>query len=602
MIRSIRINKKVASGIALAAIVIAVATVFCLRTFGTEAITPNTAVKLKSDGQGFMETCLVFGPAAELDRTVEPGDVLYLSFAVHPDAWEEDATFRFSARVIDGGHTRTLFSKVLSPGANKRHRGWKNQEISLDKFAGRNVTVQLVSEPHVSQFFRTSGRLKKWMLWGGVRVGNLDRKPGELNVILISLDTLRADHLGVAGYRRPTSPNLDALARTGAYFREAVAQAAWTIPSHMSVFTGLYPSYHGMMRLPHLRPIFERELSGKVPTMTEVLRENGYLTQAITGSGYVSSHFGFYRGFDRYVETAGEKDTDADFIFGEGMKWIEKHRNRKFFLFLHTYEIHAPYLRKYFSKDLTSPTKLEQINARYDGDIHYTDDYIGQLKSELERLDLAKNTLLVVFSDHGEDLGDRGTPIKHKHGHRLYEELLRVVLIFSLPGQIPAVSVDGQEARLIDIFPTILDLLGIPFRTADPLAKVVSAGPDGIKPVLQGRSLVPVMKDRHIGGESWSLSEGMEFDQEMKAIRFLSPREKVKLIYHDEKPPRFQFFNLKDDPMEKTSLDLPSSGIGFEMKKVLEAYMKGIPRDEDLKGSDAKADPELSEKLRSLGY
>jgi arylsulfatase A-like enzyme len=321
------------------------------------------------------------------------------------------------------------------------------------------------------------------------------------NVLLISIDTLRADHLGTYGNDLPTSPTIDRrLAGEGVTFDHVYSQSPKTTPSHMTMLTSLYPCVHGIEIWDPDHPA--HVLNPAVTTLAEVLKNAGYATAAFTGGAHVHRSRGFDQGFDRYKHGQQLERT---------LDWIGQHRARKWFLFFHTYEIHDPYLppadviplfdadyrgpiltaverlrghaagweqaHKVFwdSVDPKDPRAVRFVRHLYDAGIRAMDDTtIPRLLDALDNLGLAPNTLVVFTSDHGEAFGEHG---RFMHDD-VYEGTLHVPLILRFPVRLPAGRRVRRQAAVIDVMPTVLDLLGI-------------AAPDGI----EGRSLVPLLRD-----------------------------------------------------------------------------------------------------------
>jgi arylsulfatase A-like enzyme len=301
--------------------------------------------------------------------------------------------------------------------------------------------------------------------------------PEPHGVLLISIDTLRADRLGAYGHARPTSPAIDAWAREGLLFESVAAAAPSTLLSHASLFTATIPQRHGASHVRRLQP--DRELA----TLAELLRAEGYRTAAFHDGAQLAPEFGLDRGFDLYRETlhpGGERRFEA--TVDEALRWIDAHGARPFFLFLHTYEVHHPYRPTAEAWAAVAPAglprttveiaELEAINARrvaltaerneaiqiaYDAGIRSVDRAFGRLRAGLERRGLWNRTLVALTSDHGEEFGEHG--FTGWHSHTLYEELLRVPWIVGGPS-VPR----GRRAdpvRSIDIAPTLLELAGI---------------------------------------------------------------------------------------------------------------------------------------------
>jgi arylsulfatase A-like enzyme len=312
------------------------------------------------------------------------------------------------------------------------------------------------------------------------------------NLVLISLDTLRADHLGTYGYRRDTSPNIDALAERSIVFEACYSQSPKTAPSHMSILTGVVPDMHGVKNWEGQAQNIP--LSVEIPTMASILRDRGYETAAITAGGHMVEELGFDRGFE------GNFATTSDYakVFELGKMALESYADRPFFLFLHTYEVHDPYTppdeyRNLFADPdyagpiISSRSELAALGnwsnrhaefwksvereqpevARkhlvdlYDGSIRYADTLVAGFLSKLEALGLTGNTVVILLSDHGEEFGEHGG---YRH-EQVYQELLHVPLILSLPEGVAGGRQRGrirETVRLIDVLPTVLELTDTP--------------------------------------------------------------------------------------------------------------------------------------------
>ncbi len=320
------------------------------------------------------------------------------------------------------------------------------------------------------------------------------------NLLVISIDTCRADHLTCYGYNRSTSPHLDQLAKEGVLFEDATAAASWTVPSHMSMFTSLYPSVHGVQN-------FNNQLGEGVPTLAQCLAKSGYATAAFITAPVLNHYFGFNRGFQLYddftvpqrfgiehpmagIENSGtgsaallDQVVTNPIITALGTQWLQKHSRENFFLFLHYWDCHydykppPPYDKKFdpgyqgtengrhiFLREpqivkSISVMDLAHMVALYDGEIAYTDGEIGQVLQVLRDLRLSEKTLVIVLSDHGEGFLEHG---KIRHANSLYEELLHVPLIMRLPGVIPAGKRVAGNVSHVDLMPTVLELLEAP--------------------------------------------------------------------------------------------------------------------------------------------
>jgi arylsulfatase A-like enzyme len=316
----------------------------------------------------------------------------------------------------------------------------------------------------------------------------------DCNVILISIDTLRADHLGCYGYPRETTPNLDEFSRQAVRFETTIAHAPSTTASHASIFTSLIPPHHGAQRSKR------QPISDKVRTMAEILREAGYRTVSYNGGGQVSAEYGFDRGFEVYeLERGGFAETVT-----KAVRWMQRHPDEKFFMFLHTYEVHAPYqpdpeFMEIFDagyagelgdqipmrllldinegKTTVDEPDVRHIVNAYDAEIRSMDRAFGLLVRFLAARELLEKTIVIFTSDHGEEFDEHAQI--GRHSFALYDEVLRVPLIIRLPGSRLASTAVAQPVRSIDILPTLVELLGL--ESSDQ---------------FEGSTLTPLMRGR----------------------------------------------------------------------------------------------------------
>ena len=313
------------------------------------------------------------------------------------------------------------------------------------------------------------------------------------NIILICLDTLRADHLSCYGYFRNTTPNIDKLASGGVIFEKAFSQSSFTLPSVASLFTSKYVSEHRADRI-------ERRLADEEVTLAELLKADGYNTAAfIYNATQFDPVFGLNQGFDTYSigEEADRKPSFAKTL-PACLHWLEINRQKPFFIFLHSNDIHEPYhsiYENFFDPDYhgrldneymasgtpfhknnlhRTPREIKHIIAHYDGGVKYADTFIGKLILQLKQWGLLENTVIIIFADHGEILSDRGK--QFCHGFSVHDEEVHVPLIISGP-KIRPLRVSCL-VQLIDVMPTILDLVRVNWQDLN----------------LKGRSLLPLME------------------------------------------------------------------------------------------------------------
>jgi arylsulfatase A-like enzyme/Tfp pilus assembly protein PilF len=401
------------------------------------------------------------------------------------------------------------------------------------------------------------------------------RLPGapSLNVLLITLDTTRADHLGCYGDALARTPALDGLAAGGVRFSRVYCPAPLTLPSHTSIMTGLYPLKHGVHNNGH-------NLPGGIRTLAEILKAQGYATAAFVSSFSVDSRFGIDRGFDVYDDTFQPQQSlkganvrrRAEETFDRFSRWLDKTPTGRFFCWVHYYDPHLPY-------DPPSPYKEEFSSRPYDGEIAYMDHYVGAVLDRLKAKGLFKNTLVVVAGDHGEGLGDK---VEIGHGIFLYEETLRVPLIFNNARVLVRPGVVEGTVRLVDVAPTILDILGLGKEAAG----------------MQGRSLVAWLggagrKDLDSVVETFFPRENFGWSELVGLVS--GPWKYIQA-------PRPELFDLGRDSAEATNLYATSAGRAAALKAKLEAEIVRLSAGGAAAVAPAKTRAEDTERLRSLGY
>lgn len=291
---------------------------------------------------------------------------------------------------------------------------------------------------------------------GGAETGRASK--GVQHIVLISIDTCRADHLGCYGYSRDTSPNIDTLAATSIVFNHAVSPVPMTLPSHCSMLTGTTPPYH------EVRDNIGYRLGEANVTLAETLREEGFATGAVVASYVLDSDFGMDQGFDTYEDRIYKGDgmsrlgneRKAERVTKLAELWLEKHRREKFFLFVHYYDPHTPHeFHEQFP--FTSWPFISTGKDRYDSEIAYTDHWIGKVIDKLKQLGLYDSTLIILTGDHGEALMEHG---ESTHSYFIYHSNIHVPLMFKLPGSAVASRI-YDVAGLVDIVPTVCGMLGI---------------------------------------------------------------------------------------------------------------------------------------------
>jgi len=428
----------------------------------------------------------------------------------------------------------------------------------------------------------------------------------DCNVIIISIDTLRPDHLHCYGYDRNTSPNTDLLAADGVLFRTAIAQAPSTLPSHASMLTALIPSHHGAFHNASSR------VPESIPTMAEFLSADGFTTASFNGGGQMSAVYGLSQGFDHYESVKGETFSK---VVDRGMEWLGSHRDERCFLFLHTYEVHAPYRSKkeYLDRfdsgyvgslpDSISNSVLDRINFgdleidsedlahirnAYDAGIFTMDLSLGRLVHFLRSEGLYENTILILTSDHGEEFGEHGKV--GYHCHTVYDELLRVPLIIKFGSSDFSSTVVENQVRSIDILPTILDVLDISTISKYDGASLMSQ----VSAAAQGIAL-----PKRDSGRQFAVSERDDIDDIHNIMSIRSADSKLYVIKKDGVVAKRMFFDLAADPGEKKNLvrrNRRTADLLWTQFQAIVDSMECPPLER------VNIDVETEERLKKLGY
>jgi arylsulfatase A-like enzyme/Tfp pilus assembly protein PilF len=407
--------------------------------------------------------------------------------------------------------------------------------------------------------------------------------PAALNVVVITLDTTRADALGSYGQRRPITPNLDRIAAEGTQFMQAVSSAPSTLPSHSTLFTGQHPFVHGV------RSNAGYVLSEENTTLAEALSAEGYRTAAEIAAPVIGEHTQLGQGFDRYHDleypdvqrkTVHVKEGDgkraveidereADDITKFGLRFIKQNRDRKFFLWLHYFDAHQPYSppARFYDTSSESP---------YHGEIQYIDEQIGRVLEQIEGLGLRERTLVVVTADHGEAMGEHD---EMTHMYFVYDGTIRVPLLFWGAAVPEGLKVESL-VRTVDVTPTILDMLDMA-----PLAKV------------QGRSLLPLLEGETLDLDLLGYGESIEVHHVFSGSVLRFVRKGQWKYIHKVEP---ELFDLSVDPGELENLSSTHPDIVEKMRRELWTLIEEAP--EQASGARTSIDPETAAQLEALGY
>jgi len=380
------------------------------------------------------------------------------------------------------------------------------------------------------------------------------------SIVLISIDTLRADHLGCYGYRKIRTPHLDGLTQGGTLFGHVDTPVPMTLPAHVSLLSSTYPHVHGVEEN-------GKQVPRKIVTLQAVLKANGYRTAAFIGGYVLDARFGLNEGFDVYDspfhlrpdpgEEPHEVKRSADTVLGAAAKWLKGESGRPFFAFIHLYDAHQPY-----------------SHGSYDAEISYIDEAVGRFQQSLAAQKTLEDALIVLTSDHGESLGEHG---EETHGYFIYESTLWVPLIIRWPASAPHYTDRvGEPAGLIDLAPALLEFGGIP-----------------APPQFQGHSLMRLLRPHSSGGEP-VYGESLYARDHLEC----SPLRSVRLgRYKYIEAPKPELYDLETDPREMHNRYDTERNVALGLKARLASFHQPArPPAQSL------ANQEVITRLRSLGY
>lgn len=391
------------------------------------------------------------------------------------------------------------------------------------------------------------------------------------NVLLITLDTTRADRIGEYGYKKDITPNIDALARQGVLFETALTQVPLTLPSHCTIMTGTAVPYH------KVRTNGSYFLPEALDTLAEILKRNNYHTSAFISSFTVDSRFGIAQGFDVYNQNldvrggeikAYSSERRAEKVYNDFAEWFGKKSDDPFFSWVHFYDPHDPY-------EPPEPFASKYKDNPYDGEIAYMDQYVGKILDLLKSKGVLENTLVVIVGDHGEAFGEHG-----EFGHQVfcYEENLRVPFIIA-GKQLPKDKRIARRVDIMSVMPTILDILDIQ-----------------VPKKIQGDSLLPLVQGEQLK------HKGFYFESKFgnEAMGCAEIKGWLELDYKYIHVPQPELYNLEKDPLEKNNLYAGKEAVAMGMKRKMEDYIKKTATAQFDSGRKMSA-AEIK-KLESLGY
>ena len=515
---------------------------------------------------GHSRSCLYTHCPGEIEYRLAVPEEAYISVGL--GIVESDPPVEFSVAVKQDGTARDLFNRQV--GTNKR---WSDAKIDMTAYANKEVDIVFRTD---CQGGRNIALWSNPILYQAKTVGrSLSRQPSrdrQVNVILYLIDALRADHLDAYGYSRKTSPAITDLANAGALFARCFSQETWTKPSVASLFTGTSAGVHGVR-------VHCDTVPRSMVVLPEILRSYGYATASFSTNSHMGPITDLTRGFS-YFEKAYL--LEREHCTREAAAFLEKYADRKFFMYVHTVEPHYPYsppeqLAHRFAAPGEAPTDLDL----YDAEIVYADANLEHLVSKLRELGIHDNTLLIVTADHGEAFGEHEGMIKHSG--KPYNELIHIPLIMHLPGSLPAGKVVAHNVQLIDIAPTILDVLNIRGNEQ-----------------FQGMSLLPLIEggsaDAFRGRTVYSVGKGMT------AVI----KDNWKLLCGKETK---NLYDLSVDFGETKNVASKNESVVESLEKELSNHqalqsrlaqeIQRLRRDKD---TALDVDPRAIERLKALGY
>ncbi|MFB0518110.1 MAG: sulfatase [Acidobacteriota bacterium] len=558
----------------------------------------------------------------EQEVRIPPKATLAFGYGVMQQAWKREGDgILFTIKGINkNGEIHQLFTHYIDPKHNEDDRQWFDGKLDLSPFEGEKLKIVLEtlgSNLRAGQPPEKGDVRYDYAVWSNpvVYSGEEEEKP---NIILIILDSLRADALGCYGYWRQTSPNIDKLVENPhtVLFENAFSTAPCTFPAHKNLFTSRYLN----LNLNYGEDmLFDRET-----TLAEVLSKAGYNTIGATGGAWLSHKLGMAQGFDSYYESDKYPPGKIDEIYEKVSDWLDRRRANSFFLLFHTYENHVPYTRTTFALGLEGgriPYKLTRsfeysseevrnliytateeekkyIRAMYDGTVMEADRYVQKLLDKLSSLHLLKNTVIIITSDHGEEFWEHH-PLGAMHGQSLYQEMLHVPLVIYLPHIKPPQKVIKTPVSLIDLFPTILDLIG-------------AKGFD--KKGIMGVSLLPLIKGQSDYHNYPLFAEIKDKSMDLKLQAIVMEGHKYILSLNEKKNVSFQglkvevedeeLFDFRGDKWERTNLVVQKKELAESMREALQRFIekKNKLLFPPMEKENILLDEELKRRLEALGY
>ena len=521
------------------------------------------------------------GSRLELDLKTSEGNQLVFSL-FNP----RSEKLRFLVKTASPGKETLLFSRSI------REKMGKVERIFLPRTKKKTVRLILETRGH---------GLGAW-----INPCQLQNHPRPRTVLILMLDTLRADHVSAYGYRRSTTPALDELAKGSLMFSRAFSTSSWTLPAHVSLFSGRDVLAHGVVAPKSMIP-------ADLPLLAEKMQQNGFVTLALTGGGFVNDQYGFYRGFQKYVNRSSDifRRSAAGLLLRAFQDKVAEFADQDLFIFLHTFQIHAPYKApdayfRAFNPELDIKIKHISGNLRqirkpsadlppvesadrqklidlYDASILYSDqELLKPLLAYLRSGNRFADAMVIVLSDHGEEFYDHGD---WEHGHTLYQELTRIPLIIKLPKQ--------KRGEIREQLFSISDVAGMIQSQYGLANDNENGGPGDAQRVMElSLPMIPLRKGL-FAKVSYVGSDHQYIHNFLPAAAAGAEPSAKPLMRSDE------WFTLEDIPLATAEPYSPSPALHSRYKKRLADYMRRLKA---LKRNDGQLDAELIKKIRALGY
>ena len=590
-----------------------------LHDSGTE--TNPFSIKKKIPFNEYSLNCLIAPPDSEYGLEVhipeDENSVLEFGYGIMNEFKnrESEESIQFRVLLEQGDIKETLLNETISWNTTK---DIVQKQIDLSPYCGKKVRLSfLTNAPDPGKKNEKSPPVVP--VWVNPLIFQVPETE-QTNIILISLDTLRPDHLGCYGYKRNTSPAIDRLATDSVLFENAYSTTSWTLPGHVSLLTSLDCVNHQVYF-----PL--QKMSPELTTLADILRTRQFYCAAFTGGGYLSETYGFSKGFDTYQEIKLHGDQAIRFDEAERLaqlasRWLEDNKDKNFFLFLHTYQPHDPYAnlspagREFLNEDAKwDQIKMESLfdgkgrfdtqfseNARqniialYDGEIKYTDVFFVQpILDKLKELGLYEKSLIILTSDHGEEFFEHEAWL---HDHSIYDEGIKIPLIIKFPDAEHKGGRIGNIVRITDILPTILDQMEIKTNQQ-----------------FDGASLFPVLKGKEKTNRTFVSDLALrEFELSPSVISLNNDNLKiilnkkisspyVKRLVRNFEGSQIELYDLEKDPGETKNLaaNIAYREICFELlDKIDRLYEEaaGMIKERD----EVTLDQSLRERLKALGY